>query len=90
MREAGIKVCCGGIVGMGEDGSDRVDMLVTLANLPQHPESVPINMLMPIAGTPLATAPSRSTPIEFVRTIALARIMMPRSVCAPVGRAAPR
>ena len=55
-----MKVCCGGIVGMGEEAIDRVDMLVTLANLPEHPESVPINMLIPIAGTPLAKA-DRST-----------------------------
>ena len=54
VRASGIKVCCGGIVGMGEEADDRVDMLVTLANLPEHPESVPINMLIPISGTPLA------------------------------------
>ena len=74
-----MKVCCGGIVGMGETGGDRVDMLVTLANLPEHPESVPINMLIPIPGTPLADA-APIDPIEFVRTIALARIMMPKSI----------
>jgi biotin synthase len=79
VRESGIKVCCGGIVGMGETAEDRIDMLVTLATLPEHPESVPINMLIPIPGTPLAGA-ERLHPIEFVRTIALARIMMPRSV----------
>lgn len=78
VREAGIKVCAGGIVGMGEEVDDRVDMLVALANLPEHPESVPINMLIPIAGTPLAGT-ERIDPIAFVRTIALARIMMPRS-----------
>ncbi len=78
VRDAGIKVCAGGIVGMGEEPEDRVDMLVTLANLPQHPESVPINMLIAIPGTPLANA-RRIDAIEFVRTIALARIMMPRS-----------
>ena len=78
VRDSGIKVCCGGIVGMGEDALDRVDMLVTLANLPEHPESVPINMLIPIEGTPLAGS-ERIAPIEFVRTIALARIMMPKS-----------
>ena len=78
VREAGIKVCCGGIVGMGEEEQDRVDMLVTLANLPEHPESVPINMLIPIGGTPLQNV-DKLDPIEFVRTIALARIMMPRS-----------
>jgi biotin synthase len=79
VRSAGIKVCCGGIVGMGEEAADRVEMLVTLANLPQHPESVPINLLIPIAGTPLQDA-SPLDPISFVRTVALARIMMPRSV----------
>lgn len=78
VREAGIKVCAGGILGMGEERMDRVDMLVTLANLPQHPESVPINMLIAIPGTPLA-ATERIDPIEFVRTIALARILMPKS-----------
>ena len=78
MREAGIKVCSGGIVGMGEEPEDRVDMLVTLANLPEHPESVPINMLIAIPGTPLADA-EQIDPIDFVRTIALARIMMPKS-----------
>ncbi|CDX35971.1 biotin synthase [Mesorhizobium sp. SOD10] len=78
VRQSGIKVCCGGIVGMGEEPVDRIDMLVTLANLPEPPDSVPINMLIPIAGTPLADA-SPIEPIEFVRTIALARIMMPKS-----------
>lgn len=78
VREAGIKVCAGGIVGMGEEPEDRVDMLVALANLPQHPESVPINMLIAIPGTPLADA-APIDPIEFVRTIALARILMPKS-----------
>ena len=78
VREAGIKVCAGGIVGMGETQMDRIDMLMTLANLTEHPESVPVNMLIPIADTPLAeTKPLE--PIEFVRTIALARILMPRS-----------
>jgi len=79
VREAGIKVCCGGIVGMGEETGDRIDMLVTLANLDEHPESVPINMLIPIPGTPLENAPPLD-PFEFVRTIALARIMLPRSL----------
>jgi biotin synthase len=79
VRAAGIKVCCGGIVGMGEKPEDRVDMLMTLATLPEHPESVPINMLIPIPGTPLESAPALD-PIAFVRTIALARIMMPRSM----------
>lgn len=79
VRESGMKVCCGGIVGMGEEAVDRVSMLVTLANLPEPPESVPINKLIPIAGTPLGDAPPLDS-IEFVRTIALARILMPRSV----------
>jgi len=78
VREAGIKVCAGGIVGMGEEAEDRVSMLVTLANLPQHPESVPINMLIAIAGTPLADV-EKIDAISFVRTIALARILMPQS-----------
>src|SRR5258707_2621956 len=78
VRESGIKVCCGGIVGMGEEAIDRGDMLVTLGNLPEHPESVPINMLIPIPGTPLAKA-EPIDPLAFVRTIALARIMMPKS-----------
>lgn len=79
VREAGIKVCCGGILGMGEESQDRVDMLVTLANLEAHPESVPVNMLIPIPGTPLAGT-EKIDGIDFVRTIALARIMMPKSV----------
>jgi len=78
VREAGIKVCAGGIIGMGEGPEDRIDMLVTLANLPQHPESVPINMLIAIPGTPLQDTEAID-PIAFVRTIALARIMMPKS-----------
>jgi biotin synthase len=88
VRESGMKVCCGGILGMGESEADRVDMLVTLANLPEPPESVPINMLIPIAGTPLA----RAEPVgglEFVRIIALARVMMPASyVRLSAGRSA--
>ena len=79
VREAGMAVCCGGIIGMGEAREDRIGMLVTLANLPTPPESVPINALMKIKGTPLGD----SAPIdnfEFVRTIAAARIMMPTSV----------
>jgi len=78
VREAGIKVCSGGILGMGEEKADRLDMLVTLANLPEPPDSVPINMLMPQADTPLADA-EPVDPIDFVRIIAVARIMMPRS-----------
>jgi biotin synthase len=79
VRAAGIHVCCGGIVGMGETREDRVGMLLTLANLPQHPESVPINMLVRVKGTPLADRPPLD-PLEFVRTIAVARIAMPKSV----------
>jgi biotin synthase len=78
VREAGIKVCAGGILGMGETVDDRISMLVTLANLPSAPESVPINMLIPIPGSKLADAPPVD-PIDFVRTIALARILMPQS-----------
>lgn len=78
VREAGLKVCCGGIVGMGETRSDRAELLRTLANLDNHPESVPINHLVRVPGTPLATAPALD-PLEFVRTIAVARILMPAS-----------
>jgi biotin synthase len=79
VRDAGIAVCCGGIVGMGETRADRAGMLATLAGLPRHPESVPINMLVRVEGTPLdGEAPLDG--IEFVRTVAAARIMMPRSV----------
>ncbi len=88
VREAGIKVCAGGIVGMGETRMDRIDMLMTLANLPVHPESVPVNMLIPMPDTPLADTPPLD-PIEFVRTIALARILMPQShVRLSAGRTA--
>jgi biotin synthase len=79
VRDAGIHVCCGGIVGMGETREDRVGMIATLASLPVHPESVPINMLVKVAGTPLYNEAALE-PIEFVRTIAVARIAMPRSV----------
>jgi biotin synthase len=78
VRQAGIKVCAGGIIGMGETAEDRIDMLVTLANLPSPPESVPINMLIPVPGSKLANA-APVDPIEFVRVIALARILMPKS-----------
>jgi biotin synthase len=88
VRQSGMKVCCGGILGMGEEEGDRVDMLVTLANLAEPPESVPINMLIPIKGTPLAQS-APIAPIEFVRVIALARIMMPKSyVRLSAGRSA--
>lgn len=78
VREAGMKVCAGGILGMGETTDDRISMLVTLANLPEPPESVPVNMLIPIPGSRLSNA-EPVDPVEFVRTIALARILMPRS-----------
>jgi biotin synthase len=78
VRAAGMKTCCGGIVGMGESRDDRAGLLMTLANLPEHPESVPINLLIAIDGTPLATA-KQLPPFEFVRTVAVARILMPKS-----------
>jgi biotin synthase len=78
VREAGINVCCGGIVGMGETARDRASLLLTLANLPKHPESVPINLLVRVEGTPLA-ATDDLDPLIFVRTIAVARILMPAS-----------
>jgi biotin synthase len=79
VRDAGIHVCCGGIVGMGESVEDRVGMIVALASLPVHPESVPINMLMQVEGTPLGAA-AQIDPLDFVRTIAVARITMPASM----------
>ena len=79
VRAAGINVCCGGIVGMGEGLDGRVGMIATLASLPEHPESVPINMLVQVEGTPLASQP-KLDPLDFVRTIAVARICMPASV----------
>jgi biotin synthase len=78
VRDAGLHVCCGGIVGMGEAASDRIAMLHTLATLPTHPESVPINRLVRVAGTPLADS-APPDPFDFVRTLATARILMPRS-----------
>ncbi|GAC1301722.1 MAG: biotin synthase BioB [Steroidobacteraceae bacterium] len=78
VREAGMSVCCGGIVGMGEGPQDRSSLLHTLATLPHHPESVPINRLVRVAGTPLAAAPALD-PFDFVRTVAVARILMPRA-----------
>jgi len=78
VRDAGIRVCSGGILGMGETEGDRIDMLLALATLPEHPESVPINMLMPMADTPLAKA-EPVDPIDFVRVVALGRILMPAS-----------
>ena len=84
VRNANLKVCSGGIVGMGETRTDRAGMLVTLANLPEHPQSVPINQLVEVQGTPLAQAPSgtvapRVDSFEFIRTIAVARILMPKA-----------
>jgi biotin synthase len=78
VRDAGIKICSGGILGLGESTEDRASMLVTLANLPEHPESVPINMLVKIEGTPM-DGNATLDPFDFVRTIAVARILMPRS-----------
>jgi biotin synthase len=77
-RDKGIKLCTGGIIGMGETRADRASMMVTLANLPKHPESVPINMLIPIEGTPFE-AKAKIDHFDFVRTIAVARIVMPAS-----------
>jgi biotin synthase len=79
VRQAGLKTCCGGIVGMGESRAQRAGLLTTLANLPEHPESVPINRLVQVAGTPLAGTEALD-PFEFVRSIAVARIVMPASV----------
>ncbi|MEP6940451.1 MAG: biotin synthase BioB [Rudaea sp.] len=79
VRDAGMKTCCGGIVGMGESREQRGGLLQTLANLPEHPQSVPINRLVRVAGTPLAST-SLLDPFEFVRTIAVARILMPASI----------
>ncbi|AXI24643.1 biotin synthase [Cardinium endosymbiont of Sogatella furcifera] len=78
VRSAGIKVCCGGILGMGETNQDRIKMLILLANMEEPPESVPINMLMKIPGTPLEHV-ADVDPFDFVRTIAIARIIMPTS-----------
>jgi biotin synthase len=79
VRDAGISVCCGGIVGMGEGADDRAGLIAALASLPVHPESVPINMLVQVEGTPLAGRESLDV-IDFVRTIAAARITMPKSM----------
>jgi biotin synthase len=88
VRNAGVKVCCGGIVGMGEGEQDRAELLRTLANLPGHPESVPINNLVRVQGTPLQ-GQTELDPIEFVRTIAAARVLMPKSyVRLSAGRTA--
>jgi biotin synthase len=79
VREAGIAVCCGGIIGLGESREGRIGMIATLASLPAHPESVPINMLVQVEGTPLAGI-DKLDPLEFVRTVATARITMPKSM----------
>jgi biotin synthase len=79
VRAAGINVCCGGIVGMGERVEDRIGMLHALATLPEHPESVPINLLVRVAGTPLAESKDID-PLDFVRVIAAARVLMPASM----------
>jgi biotin synthase len=79
VRDQGINVCCGGIVGMGEEAEDRVGMIHALATLPSHPESVPINMLVQVEGTPMA-GNAKLDPLDFVRTIAVARITMPESM----------
>jgi biotin synthase len=79
VRGAGIAVCCGGIVGMGEGEEERAGLIATLASLNPHPESVPINALVRVKGTPLGAVPALE-PLDFVRTIAVARITMPKSV----------
>ena len=79
VRDAGMKTCCGGIVGMGESRGQRAGLLQTLATLPAHPDSVPINRLVQVEGTPLSGT-AELDPFEFVRTIAVARILMPRSM----------
>ncbi len=78
VRKAGMKVCCGGIVGMGEEVTDRAGLLQQLVNMPEHPESVPINMLVKVEGTPLESEADLD-PFDFIRTIAVARILMPQS-----------
>ncbi|MEN9756102.1 MAG: hypothetical protein RL755_289 [Pseudomonadota bacterium] len=78
VRNSGINVCCGGIVGMGEGDIDRANLLIQLANMPKHPESVPVNMLVQVEGTPLMGT-EQLDPLMFVRTIAVAKIMMPKS-----------
>lgn len=79
VRKAGIKVCCGGIIGLGESRVDRIGFLQQLANFTEHPKSVPLNRLIPIEGTPLGDAPTID-PFEFVRVVAVARVLMPKSV----------
>jgi len=79
VRDANINVCSGGIVGMGENPEDRAGLLMALANLPAHPQSVPINLLVQVEGTPMAEMDTLD-PLDFVRTIAVARLMMPKSM----------
>ena len=87
VRDAGINVCCGGIVGMGENDTDRANLLIELANFPKHPESVPINMLVQVEGTPLMGT-EQLDPFMFIRMIAVARLLMPESrVRLSAGRA---
>ena len=78
VRQAGMKVCCGGIVGMGESGDDRAAMLTTLATMEVHPESVPVNLLIRVPGTPMEGV-ADTDPLDFVRTVAVARVLMPKS-----------
>jgi biotin synthase len=78
VRSAGIQLCCGGIIGLGESGADRASLLQVLANLDPHPESVPINALVAVEGTPLEDRPTVD-PLELVRMVATARILMPHS-----------
>jgi len=80
VREAGISVCCGGILGLGESESDRVGLLHELATMEKHPESVPVNALVPIEGTPMMEGGEVPTVFQMARTIATARIIMPRSM----------
>jgi biotin synthase len=88
VRDAGMKTCCGGIVGMGESRRDRASLLHALATLPEHPDSLPVNALVPVSGTPLGERVKREgeiDPIEFVRTVAVARSSVPKpwSGCRP-------
>jgi biotin synthase len=88
VRDAGLKVCCGGIIGLGEGDQDRIELLHTLATLPEHPESVPVNQLVRVAGTAL-DGETDVDPLTFVRVIAVARILMPKSrVRLSAGRTA--
>ncbi len=83
VRDAGMSTCCGGIVGMGESRRDRAGLLHALATLPEHPDSLPVNALVPVAGTPLGERVKREgeiDPIEFVRTVAVARLVCPKSM----------